>query len=119
MHVPRAPLLVPAVAALSAILAEQHGWAYSLAALVVLACMVTLCSDSAKAHRRITATVLIAFVAGAVVSALRGHPASLTAERPTARYAATVIADVRENDTGTSSTALAIDGVGIVRATVR
>jgi competence protein ComEC len=57
---------------------------------------------------------------GAGISALRGHPVTLTTERATTRYTATVIGDVREEmDSGLSSTALAIDGVGAVRATLR
>jgi competence protein ComEC len=52
-----------------------------------------------------------------VVSALRGHPPTVTAERATARYAATVTGDVRDED-GAFGTALELDGIGAVRATL-
>jgi competence protein ComEC len=115
----RAPLLIPAVAALLAIIAEQHGWAYGAAVVVGLACTFIYRACRERRNRAAVAAVVVAFVAGAVISALRGHPAILSSERATARYAATVTGDVRDNDTGTSRTALAIDGIGTVRATLR
>jgi competence protein ComEC len=119
MGVRRAPLLVPAVAALLAIVTEQHGWAYSAFVVVGLACTVAYRSCREKPNRAVVAAAAVAFVAGAVFSALRGHPTLLNDERATTRYAATVTGDVRDNDTGSSSTALAIEGIGNVRATLR
>ena len=112
----RAPLLVPAVAALLAIIAEQHGLTYIMIAVVAIACSITLRLRSCQAS---VVAVAIAFAAGSVLSVLRGHPLTLTTERATARYDATATGDVRESDTGTSSTALAIEGIGTVRATLR
>jgi competence protein ComEC len=118
----RAPLLVPAVTALLAIFAEQHGWGVAACTTVGLACTASyflLCRHTRWARANVAA-VAIACVAGAEISALRGHPATLTSERATARYTATVIGDVREEeDNGLASTALAIDGAGTVRATLR
>ncbi len=117
----RAPLLVPAIAALLAIVAEQHGWAGAACTAVGLACTASWVYCGRGSRLRITiVAVALACAAGAGISALRGHPTTLTSERATARYVATVIGDVREEeDSGLSSTALAIDGVGTVRATLR
>jgi competence protein ComEC len=111
---------MPAIVALLAIVAEQHGWVYAACIVVTLACTLAhhFFGRRPRARARVAA-VAIAFAAGAVISALRGHPATLTSERATARYAATVTGDVREGDTGASSTVLEIDGVGTVRATLR
>jgi competence protein ComEC len=117
----RAPLLVPAIAALLAISAEQHGWAVAACSVFGLACMVAygLCRHGSPTRSHVVAAAL-ACAAGAGISALRGHPPTLTAERPTARYTATITGDVREElDSELSSTALLIDGVGTVRATLR
>ena len=112
----RAPLLVPAVAALLAIIAEQHGLTYVMIAVVAIACCIMLRLRSCQAS---VVAVAIACAAGSVLSVLRGHPLTLTTERATARYAAIATGDVRESDTGTFSTALAIEGIGTVRATLR
>ncbi len=111
----RAPLALPAVAALGAILAEQHGC--GIAALAVAACAVL--AGMRDATRRPDAyAIALAACAGLTLSVVRGHPFVLTAERPTARYVATVAGDVRNED-GLASTALAIDGAGTVRASLR
>ncbi len=116
----RAPLLVPALAALAAIVAEQHGWAYAALVSVSLACPIAYYSFRHDRGRRASViAIALACAAGAVISALRGHPLTLTGERVTARYPATVTGDVREDDSGTASTTLAIDGIGTVRATLR
>jgi competence protein ComEC len=118
----RAPLLVLAVTALLAICAEQHGWGVAACAVVGLACTAAcfLLGRQRSWARANVVAVALACLAGAGISALRGHPATLTTERATTRYTATVIGDVREEaDSGLSSTALAIDGVGMVRATLR
>jgi competence protein ComEC len=116
----RAPLLVPAVAALLAIVAEQHGWTYVACVVVGLACTVTYHAWRGNPFgRTIVAAAAVAFAAGTVMSVVHGHPLTLTSERATARYGATVTGDVRDNDEGTSSTALEIDGIGAVRATLR
>jgi competence protein ComEC len=116
----RAPLLVPAVAALLAIVAEQHGGTYTVCIVVGLACTVAYRTCRGNPNGRAAAVaVAIAFAGGTVVSVARGHPLTLASERATARYTALVTGDVRENDGGTSSTALEIDGIGAVRATLR
>jgi competence protein ComEC len=112
----RAPLLVPAIAALLAIEAEQHGWTFA-ALTVMLAC--TLWFYRKGPYRTTAVAVALAFATGTIISVARGHPPVVADERATARYTAVVTGDVRENDTGTSSTALAIDGIGTVRATLR
>jgi competence protein ComEC len=76
---------------LLAILAEQHGAGWA----------------AAGTGAALVRSGGIALVAGAAVSALRGHPAVVEREQPTARYAATVVGDKR----------LALEGVGTVRAT--
>jgi competence protein ComEC len=120
MSVRRAPLLVPAVAALLAIVAEQHAWGNAALAVVVLACTVAYYScERGRNARTIVVAIAIAFGAGVGMSAVRGHPATLTNERATSRYAATVTGDVRDGDEGTLSTVLDVDGVGVVRATLR
>ncbi len=117
----RAPLLVPAVTALLAIFAEQHGWGiavYSGCGLAYTAAYAFFRPGS-QARANVVA-VAVACAAAAGISALRGHPPTLTSERATARYSATVTGDVREEeDSGSSSTALEIDGIGTVRATLR
>ncbi|HEV8019911.1 MAG TPA: DNA internalization-related competence protein ComEC/Rec2 [Candidatus Lustribacter sp.] len=110
----RAPLLVPAAVALLAIVAEQHGWA--LSAFIAVGCGCTL---AYKGRRSARVAVALACGAGVAFSALRGHPPVLTNDRATARYAATVIGDVKESDSGLSSTVLEIAGVGAVRASLR
>jgi competence protein ComEC len=116
----RAPLLVPAIAALLAIDAEQHAWGGAALAVVVLACTLAYYSCGRGRNERVVIiAIATAFGAGIAVSAVRGHPATLTNERATARYTATVTGDVRDGDEGTSSTVLDVDGVGVVRATLR
>src|SRR3984885_7849573 len=120
MCVRRAPLLVPACAALLAIVAEQHAWGYAAFAAVTLACMVAYFScGRGRNERAVVVAIAVAFGAGVAVSVVRGHPATLTSERPTTRYTATVTGDVRDGDEGTASTILDLDGVGVVRATLR
>ena len=103
----RAPLLVPAIAALLAIVAEQHGFVDEEIFLVVLACTVAYVCRHRQSTRVHVVAVAIAFAAGAAISALRGHPPVLASERATIRYEAIVTGDVREGDTGESSTVLA------------
>jgi competence protein ComEC len=111
------------VAALLAIVAEQHGFAFPACVVASLACIVAFIyrdhdTDGSTIRTGVAATA-IAFAAGAGISALRGHPPMLASERATERYAATVTGDVREGDTGETSTVLAIGGIGTVRATLR
>lgn len=117
----RAPLLVPAVTALLAIFAEQRGWGIAVCSGCGLACAAAYAFPRHGGWARANVlAVAVACVAGAGISALRGHPPTLTSERPTARYTATVTGDVRaEEDSGSSSTALEINGIGAVRATLR
>ena len=104
----RAPLLLPAAALLLAIVAEQHGF-------VALA----LAAAPLAAIPRVTRSIGVALLAGVALSLARGHPSVLTSERATARYAAIVTGDVRAGDDELASTALLLDGVGTVRATLR
>ncbi len=104
----RAPLLLPAAALLLAIVAEQHGW-------VALALGGALLGS----FRRDTRAAGVALLLGVALSLARGHPFVVTSERATARYVATVTGDVRDGDDGLASTALLIDGIGSVRATLR
>jgi competence protein ComEC len=113
-----APLLVPAIAALLAIVAEQHGFAWCALAAGA-ACALAYLHDSRAWPTFQLRAVSVALVLGCLVSALRGHPVQLTAEQPTARYNATVIGDVRDGNTGLHGTALELDGIGTVRATLR
>jgi competence protein ComEC len=113
----RAPLLVPAIAALLAILAEQRGVGWSAFALG-MACALAYLYDSQAWTAQLVRAVSLALVFGVVASVVRGHPPALTTEQPTARYTATVIGDVRDGDTGAHSTSLALDGYGTVRATL-
>jgi competence protein ComEC len=112
----RAPLVLPAVAALLAIVAEQHGW---LGAVIFVTALAATVGVRTAVVRRDAHAIALALAAGAVVSLVRGHPFVLTTERATARYAATVTGDVRDDDDGGSSTALVIDCVGTVRAALR
>ena len=114
----RAPLLVPALCALLAIVAEQRGWAPAVLAIGV-ACSIAYLHNGRGWTLHSVRAVSVALVLGVLVSALRGHPPALTTEQPTSRYSATVIGDVRDGDTGTHSTTLALDAIGTVRATLR
>jgi len=114
----RAPLLVPAAAALLAIIAEQHGWA--LASITCAACCsIAYLLDGGSWTTLTVRAATIALLGGVLVSATRGHPPDIISERATARYAATVVGDVRLGDRGSASTAIAIDTIGVVRATFR
>ncbi|MEA2687552.1 MAG: competence protein ComEC, partial [Candidatus Eremiobacteraeota bacterium] len=103
----RAPLVLPALAFCSAIAAEAHG----LAALV---CAAALGTVSYRPARLAAAFAL----AGLVFAASNGHPLVLTEESRTARFAGTVVGDVRADESGTAF-AFALDRGIIVRAHVR
>src|SRR5665811_851296 len=96
----RAPLLVPALATLLAIVAEQHdlGW---IALAIGGICSCAYLHDSQAWTMDIVRAVSVALVSGVVISMLHGHPPVLTDEQPTTRYSATVIGDVRDGDAGT------------------
>jgi competence protein ComEC len=105
--VKRAPLLVPALAFVGAVVADAHGcapWGY-IAAL------------GALASRR--ARIAAAFgLAGLVLAAMYGHPAMLTAESRIWRFAGTVTGDVR-SDERSATFAFALDDGPVIRAHVR
>ena len=106
------------MAALLGIMAEQHG--FTLAAIgIAAATSLSYFFGKPDWTTRTVRAVTIAVAGGVAVSALHGHPFVLDAERATARYSAVVIGDVRDGDAGAASTALAIDGIGTVRATFR
>jgi competence protein ComEC len=114
----RAPLLAPAIAALLAVIAEQHGAAQAALA-IALACSVTYFFGKPGWTTLTLRALTVAIAGGLIISAARGHPTIVETERATARYAATVTGDVRTDDSGTRSTALTLDGIGTVRATFR
>ena len=53
-----------------------------------------------------------------LLAVLHPHAARLERESPTARYDAIAVGDVRDGDDGRAATLLALDGVGVVRATL-
>ena len=103
----RAPLLIPAVAFVIAILADARGFA-------TLACCVAL---AAFAHPRARMPAGFA-LAGLLLARWHGHPALLSDETRTARFAGTVTGDVRASDNG-ATFVLALDTGLVVRAHVR
>jgi len=105
--VARAPLLLPAVALVAAIVADAHG-------LAVLACVVALGLLAAPRARGPAAFAL----AGLMLARWHGHPPLLTDETRMARFAGTVIGDVRADENG-STFVLALDTGIVVRAHVR
>ena len=104
----RAPLLFPALAFVAAVAAEARG----LGALALVSALGTL---SYRAARLPAAFALL----GLLVASWRGHPAVLTDESRTARFAGTVAGDVRAEDDGGASFAFALERGIVVRARVR
>ena len=103
----RAPLLLPALAFVAAIVADAHGFA-------ACACVAAL---GALASRR--ARVAAAFgLAGLAIAWWHGHPAMLTAESRIGRFVGAVTGDVRAEERG-ATFAFALDGGPAVRARVR
>jgi competence protein ComEC len=105
--VTRAPLLLPSLAFVTAVAAEARG----LAALAFVVAFGTL---SYRAARLPAAFALL----GLLVASWRGHPAMLTEESRTARFAGTVVGDVRAEDES-ASFAFALERGIVVRARVR
>jgi competence protein ComEC len=62
--------------------------------------------------------IIPALVVCALLAIVHPRAAALDRERPTARYAALAVGDVRDTDDGRSSSLLALEGVGVVRATL-
>jgi len=104
-YMQRAPLVVPAVAFLLGIVAQLHGFA------PLLAC---LCVGLAVFRR----TAAAAAALGLLVAYVHGHPSSVDREWHTARYAGTVVGDVRSED-GLVMFPFAVDGFGTRRAICR
>jgi competence protein ComEC len=103
----RAPLLLPALAFVAALVTDAHGFAAG-------ACIVAL---GALASRR--ARVAAAFgLAGLAIASWHGHPPMLTAESRIGRFAGTVTGDVRAGERDATFT-FALDGGPSVRAHVR
>lgn len=103
----RAPLLLPAVAFILAVVAEARGCsAFALA--VALA---------ATAYRPARIGAAFAF-AGLLLAHAYGHPPMLSEESRMARFAGTVTGDVRADENG-ATFAFALDGGLVVRAHVR
>ena len=93
----RAPLLLPALAFLAAVVADGHGLALPACALALLAC----------APRR-TRPVAAFAIAGLLCAGWRGHPARIVAETRTLRVTGTVVGDVSAGNGYTAP--LALDG---------
>ncbi len=104
----RAPLLLPALAFVTAVAAEARG----LAALVFVVAFGTL------SYRAARLPAMFALL-GLLVASWRGHPAVLSEESRTARFAGTVTGDVRAEDDGDASFAFALERGIVVRARVR
>jgi competence protein ComEC len=116
----RAPLLAPGIVLLIGILAEQRGAALVALGVALVACAFASVRRSGTRFEAQTAlAVALGITVGIGVSYVWGHPATITSERPTARYVALVSGDVRDGDDGAESTLLTIDGIGTVRATLR
>jgi competence protein ComEC len=62
--------------------------------------------------------LLPAFLACSALALIHPHATTLERERPTARYSGVAIGDVRDTDDGRSATTLALESVGVVRATL-
>jgi competence protein ComEC len=105
--VTRAPLLIPALAFLVAVLAEARGFA-------VLACAVGL---GTLAYGRARAAGACA-LAGLLIAARFGHPAMLSEESHTMRFSGTVVGDVRADERN-GTFAFALDDGAVVNARVR
>jgi competence protein ComEC len=102
--VPRAPLLLPALAFVCAIAAEAHGLVGLACASAIVAC--------ASPRTRVAAVFALA---GVVCGVWRGHPPLILEETHTLRVTGTVVGDVL-GGTGTSTTALALESGIVVRA---
>jgi competence protein ComEC len=127
--VTRAPLLFPTLAFVAAIAAEAHGLAavvWAVAACIGAACVVASSAVVPQSVRVAGLTVMLQRVgvaamfalAGLVFAAWRGHPAMVTEESRTARFAGTVVGDVRADESG-DTFAFALDTGIVVRAHVR
>ena len=104
----RAPLLVPALAFVAAVAAGAHG-------LTAVAYAVALGALALRAARTPAAFA----IAGLFVSSWHGHPALVSEESHTGRFAGTVVGDVRAGDDGTTFAFALADGRGwVVRARV-
>ncbi len=103
----RAPLLLPAACFVIAIAADARGLAAPAFAVAL----------GALAYRR--ARIPAAFaLAGVMLARWHGHPPMLTEETRMARYAGTVVGDVRADENG-ATFAFALDSGIVVRAHVR
>jgi competence protein ComEC len=98
----RAPFIVPAAAFVGGIVAEAHGLS-SVAAW--------LCAGVVLFRRDAAVGALL----GLLVGIVHGHPAIVEHELRTARYAGTVVGDVRSQD-DLITFPFAIDGIGTLRA---
>lgn len=103
IDVRHAPLLVPALGFLVGIVAETHALFVPLGMLVI----------ALGLFRREAAAAL---VCGVLIGHVHGHPAIVTRELPTARYAGTITGDLRSNDDGFLTFPISIDGIGTLRA---
>ncbi|MDB5072485.1 MAG: putative hydrolase [Candidatus Eremiobacteraeota bacterium] len=114
----RAPLLLPALAFAGAIAAEAHGLA-ALVYVVALGLAALVCTGALGTVSYDRARLAAAFaLAGLVVAAWRGHPPMLTEESRTARFAGTVVGDVRADESGAAFEFAFERGI-VVRAHVR
>jgi len=100
-----APLLVPAVALLTGVLAEAYGLPF--VALIAAVALLLLRRDACAG-----------LACGVLIAAVHGHPFAVERESRTARYTGTVTGDVRRED-AFSTFPFAVDGFVTLRATSR
>ncbi|HTD37973.1 MAG TPA: DNA internalization-related competence protein ComEC/Rec2 [Candidatus Limnocylindrales bacterium] len=103
----RAPLFVPSLAFVGAVAADAYGFSAFAGA----------CALGTVSYRRTRLAAAFA-LAGLLVASWRGHPATITEESRTARFAGTVVGDARAEDEG-ASFAFALERGILVRARVR
>lgn len=101
----RAPFVLPAVGFVAGIVAEAHG--LTAASLILCAGIALVRSDAAAGG-----------VLGLLLGCVHGHPAMVERELRTARFAGTVVGDVR-SDESRITFPFAVDGLGTLRADAR
>ncbi|MBV8748556.1 MAG: ComEC/Rec2 family competence protein, partial [Candidatus Eremiobacteraeota bacterium] len=113
----RAPLLIPAVSFIAAIVADAHGLAVLACALAVMLIALAGCGTSAIVGRSMS-TIAAFALAGVVFARWHGHPPMLTEESRTGRFTGTVISDVRADENG-ATFAFALSNGLVIQAHVR
>ena len=109
---PRAPLLIPAVAFTAVIVADAHGLAVLACVLAVVLVVLAGCRTSAIVGRSMS-TIAAFGLAGLVIARWYGHPPMLIEESRTGRFMGTVISDVRADENGATFAFALADGLVI------